>query len=677
MGRLAPPPRLTLSEWADRHRRLSSESAGEPGRWSTKRAAYQREMMDVLTDPRVEQVVLMTGARVGKTQACINNLVGFHMHQDPCNLMVVLPTEARGDEWVDDELDPMIRDTPALRGVLGERKSRAAKDRRRHRAFPGGRLYVAGTNAPSALAAKTVRVLMCDEVDRYPSSAGREGDPVDLAIRRTATIWNRKIVLSSTPTFAGCSRIERAFLASDQRRFWVPCAACGEFQVLRWEQVRWDTAADGTASLRSVRYHCASCGVGWTDGERWAAVRQGEWRAARPFAGIAGFHICELYAPWRRLSATVADFLQAKGNPNQLMVWKNTALGEPWQESGDAPDWERLLERREPFPMGIVPRRARVLTMGVDNQAAPARLEVAVWAWAEGYESWLVDTAVIEGDPAGQTAWDQVAALLRRDWPREGGGIMRIAAAGVDTGGQHTAGVYAQLRRLHDPRVIPMKGVGGWTRASPVNGPTMVDVTQGGRKITRGLKLWTVSVDVFKAELYRRLWLTRGENAGFPAGWVHLPEAIDGELVKQLTAERLVPIQDRRGFQRHEWQKMRANEQLDLAVYARAALTVLGSDRYGGRFWGMADRWRTEAGLEPDGAAEPFEAPTALVGPAPPPVVPAPVAPQPPAPAPATPQALHQGPQREQYVEPRGPTITVAGEAPGQQRRRSIASRLA
>lgn len=537
-------------------------------------------MMDVLTDASVEQVVLMTSARIGKTQACINNLVGFHASMDPCNILIVLPTEQRAEEWSDDEFSPMVRDTPILREIFGDRKSRAAKDRRKHKTFPGGRLYVVGANAPSGLAAKTIRILCCDEVDRYPSSAGGEGDVIALAKKRTVTAWNRKVVLSSTPTIDGHSRIAKAYAESDQRRYWVPCPHCGETQVIRWEQVRWEHDDPDTAA-----YYCFDCGSAWSDAQRWGAVRKGEWRAESPFRGIAGFHINELSSPWRRISETVADFLEAKrGGPEQLMVWKNTALGEVWQEQGEAPDWERLIERREPFPMGVVPRGALILTAGVDNQND--RLELSVWAWAAGYESWLIDVRAFYGHPGQNAVWDELAAALAKHWPREGGGSMRIARIGIDTGGSYTSAAYGQIRRLRDPRIVPLKGMGGWNRSSPVTGPTMVDVTEAGKKIKRGLRLWTVSVDVFKADLYRRLWLSRGDGAGFPPGWVHLPEGLDPEHVKQLVAEQLVTVKDRRGFSRMEWRKIRdRNEQLDMAGYARAALSVLGSDRYGERFW--------------------------------------------------------------------------------------------
>jgi phage terminase large subunit GpA-like protein len=291
-----------------------------------------------------------------------------------------------------------------------------------------------------------------------------------------------------------------------------------------------------------------------------------------------------LYSPWRRLSETVGDFLAAKSRPEMLKAWKNTALGEVWQEAGEAPDWERLIERREQFPMAVVPSQAVVLTAGVDNQND--RLELAVWAWAPGYESWLVDARVFDGHPGENAVWDRLAVELGRQWPVDGGGSMQISRVGIDTGGSYTTAVYSQIRRLRDPRIVPLKGVEGWSRAAPVNGPTLVDVLENGRKLKRGLKLWTVSVSTFKSDLYRRLWLSRGDGIGFPAGWVHLPEGLDAEQVKQLVAEQMVTVKDRRGFARMEWHKLRdRNEQLDMAVYARAALSVLGSDRYGERFW--------------------------------------------------------------------------------------------
>lgn len=577
--RTAPPPRLTLSEWADLHRRLSPESSGEPGRWDTGRAEYQRGIMDAMTDPRVERVVLMTSARVGKTQ-CMNNLVGYHIHQDPGPIMVVLPTEARAEEWADDEFDPMVRDTPPLRGILGDRKSRALKQRRTHRIFPGGRLYMVGANAPSGLAAKTIRVVLADEVDRFPVSAGEEGDPVALAERRANTIWNRKIVLSSTPTIAGASRIENAYRASDQRRFWVPCPDCGEMQTLKWAQVQ---PQDDPAA---ARYHCEGCGVGWTDAERWGAVSRGEWRAEGEFRGTAGFHLNELYSPWRRLAETVADFAASKASPARLKTWINTALGETWQERGEAPEFQRLYDRREQWEPLTVPAGGLLLTAGIDVQRD--RLEMSVWAWGRNRESWLIDHVVIAGSPFEWPTWEALNLALETRYRHAGGAMMAINIAALDSGdGGTTSEAYTFVRKLGRNRVIPVKGQDRQPTAIAPGGK--VEVKRSGARIGT-VKLWHVGSSHLKGEFYGHLKLERPtveSGAAFPPGYVHLPEHVASEeICRQMTAEELRTTTLRSGFTRREWVKTRErNEALDCRVYAKAVAALRGVDRWGDARW--------------------------------------------------------------------------------------------
>jgi len=560
--------------------------------------------MDALADPAVESVVVMKSAQVGWTEI-INNVVGFFMHQDPAPMLVVQPTVEMGEAWSKDRLAPMLRDSPAIAGIVAGPRSRDSANTLLHKGFPGGHLSIAGANSPASLASRPIRVVLFDEVDRYPASAGSEGDPISLGRKRTTTFWNRKILVGSTPTIGGVSRIEKAFEDSDQRYFLVPCPHCEESQRLRWPQVKW---IEGDPL--SARYHCVGCGVGWTDAERWAAVRRGEWRAEAPFNGTAGFHINELYSPWRRLAETVQDFIAAKSRPDMLKTWVNTALGETWQEQGDAPDWQRLYERREPMERGVVPSWATVVTAGVDNQSAgEGRLEYAIWAWGAGLRSALIDAGAVLGDPARAEAWDELHAALSAELPRESGGTMTIAKIGVDTGGSVTSAVYGHLRRLRDPRILPLKGEDGWNRTAMVAGPTLVDATESGRKIRRGLKLWRASVSVLKAELYRRLWLAHSADGERPRAWVHLPDWMEAEQVQQLVAEQLVTVKDKRGYTRQEWRTLRArNEQIDMAVYARAALYVMGADRLGDRFWTA----REEA-VERDAVPPPAPAPPPAV----------------------------------------------------------------
>ena len=198
--------------------------------------------MDAISDARVESVVIMSAAQCGKTE-CLLGAVGYYIDQDPAPIMVVMPTERDAEAWSKDRFSPMARDTPCLRGKISDPKSRDGSNKILHKRFPGGHLTIVGANAPSGLASRPIRILLCDEVDRYPFSAGAEGDPVNLARKRTVTFWNRKIVLVSTPTIRGASRIETAYAESDQRQYWVPCPNCGTPQVLVWSQVRWESAA--------------------------------------------------------------------------------------------------------------------------------------------------------------------------------------------------------------------------------------------------------------------------------------------------------------------------------------------------------------------------------------------------------------------------------------------------
>ena len=320
---LKPPPKLTVSEWADMYRQLSSESSAEAGRWSTSRAEYQRGMMDAVSDPMIETVVLMTAAQVGKTEL-INNVVGFHIHQDPAPMLVVQPTLEMAQTWSKDRLAPAIRDTAVLAERIADPRARDSGNTTLHKVFPGGHVTACGANSPSSLASRPCRVILCDEVDRYPISAGSEGDPVGLAKRRSATFWNRKIILVSTPTDKGASRIEQAFAESDQRRYFVKCVDCGEHQTLKWSNVRWEHDRPATAC-----YVCEHCGSLWDDAQRFRAIRYGEWRATAAGDGkTAGFHLSALYSPWTPLEDSVRDFLASKRDPMRLKTWVNTFLGE-------------------------------------------------------------------------------------------------------------------------------------------------------------------------------------------------------------------------------------------------------------------------------------------------------------------------------------------------------------
>jgi phage terminase large subunit GpA-like protein len=429
-----------------------------------------------------------------------------------------------------------------------------------------------------------VRYLFLDEVDAYPPSADDEGDPVALAEARTRTFsWRRKVFLASTPTIKGLSRIEREYEASDQRRYFVPCPHCRHPQHLIFERLRWDKGAPETAA-----YVCEGCERPIAEHHKTKMLGNGEWRpTATPVDPLSiGFHLSSLYSPvgWLSWERIAREWEACQSSDEAKRSFINTVLGETWAETGEAPDWLRLYERREDSAHGTVPMGGLFLTAGADVQKD--RIEVSIWAWGRGLESWLVDHIVVDGGPGEAATWAELSALLGRTWPHEGGAEIGLSRLAIDTGYEAPA-VYAWARRAGSAQVIAVKGVEGFNRSAPVSGPSYVDATEGGRKIRRGAKLWTIAVATFKSETYRFLRsATPVDGEAYPAGTIHLPRQVDAEWVKQLVAEQLVTVKTKRGFTRLEWQKLRErNEALDCRVYARAAAWIGGADRWHERKW--------------------------------------------------------------------------------------------
>mgnify|MGYP000246622284 FL=1 len=282
---LKPPPELTLSQWADTYRMLSAENSATPGRWHTDNAPYQREIMDAIGDQHVRKVVVMSAAQIGKT-AMLMNMLGYYMHYYPAPVLVMQPTLEMGQTFSKDFLAPMIRDTPVLR-VLVDTKSRYSGNTILKKNFPGGHVTIIGANSPASLASRPIKVLLCDEVDRYPASAGTEGDPLLLAQKRQTTFWDKKTVIVSTPTIKGSSRIETEFQETTREEWNVPCPKCGHYQPLRWANIVFDRHD----LKKGVRHKCERCGCESSEYAWKAQEIKGHFVAANPGAAARGFHL--------------------------------------------------------------------------------------------------------------------------------------------------------------------------------------------------------------------------------------------------------------------------------------------------------------------------------------------------------------------------------------------------
>ncbi len=557
-----PPKKLTLSEWADEYAYLSAESSAEGGRWHT--LPYQKGIMDAITDPNIEQVTVMKSARVGYSKI-LNHIIAYHIHQDPCGIMVVQPTIEDASGYSKEEIAPMIRDTKVLTNLVSDAKTRDSNNTILQKQFPGGVLSLVGANSARGFRRVSRRIVLFDETDGYPASAGTEGDQIKLGIARTQYFWNRKIVAGSTPTIKDFSRIERLFNQSDQRRYYVPCPDCGHMQYLKWPNMRWEGS-----DTDNVSYACEECGVLIPHNKKRWMVERGEWRATQPGNGKhVGFHIWAAYSysPNAEWSNLAEEFELSKHDPEQLKTWINTTLGECWEdEYASKVGADALMERaaESTYEVSVPPKEALVLCMGCDVQ--DDRLSMSVFGFGRNEEMFLIDRKVIYGSPARADLWKQMDEVLMGKYETQDGFEMKIESAAIDTGGHYTQETYQYVRERSQLGLIGIKGIGQKGKP-PLGKPTTQDITFSGKALKRGVKLFPVGVDVIKTSLHNKL-----KNAEKGEGYIHFYPTITHDYFEELTAERQV-LRYKHGYQERVWMKKSnaRNEALDEMVYSWAA----------------------------------------------------------------------------------------------------------
>lgn len=569
VGMFEPPPALTVSEWADTYGRLSRESSAEPGQWHTSRAEYQRGPMDAITDPELETVVLMWPSQVGKTAIALM-AIAYHTHHDPAPILFVEPTLEIAEAVSKDRIAAMIRDTPVLKPLFGDPRSRDSGNTLLHKEFPGGHLTLAGANSAASLASRPIRILITDEEGRYPMSAGTEGSPVKLAKKRTATFWNRKHLRISSPNLRKTCSITAAYEASDQRHYYVPCPQCGHMQTLRWEQLKWPKPPDAPRTQpENCYYVCEANGCLIMESDKQQMIAQGEWRALNPGAGdgkTAGFHLNALYSTlgftWTDI---INEFLDSKDNPSKLQTFINTVLAEPWDEAGEGAEMGEVEKRRQPWE-AAAPEWVLVITCGVDVQKD--RIEATKWGWGLREVRAPLEHRIFQGDPTSKAVWDELDAWLEKPVQHPLGIRLRTACTLVDSGdGNRTKRVYDFCRPRELRRIYACKGYAG--AGKPL-------VNRGNRVGRYKTLLVSVGVDTAKDDFFSRLRISEPDAPGrveFPAA-----DWCDSEYCAQLTAEKLVTRRSAEGS-RTVWVKIRErNEALDCAVYAHGALEFLKPD---------------------------------------------------------------------------------------------------
>lgn len=577
---LRPPAAMTVWEWADAHRMLSSKGSSEPGPWRTDRTPYLREPMSCLSpsDP-TRRVVLVFGSQLGKTEVVLNWL-GAIIDLWPAPSLLVQPTLDMAKRLNRQRLEPLLRETPVLAEKIAPARSRDSGNTMFLKEFRGGLFVLTGANSGSGLQSMPAANLAADEVSSYPIEADDKGDPLENAEARTSTFPMGKVLITSTPGTRGACRVTEEFeRRSDQRRFaaFMPC--CGAREVIRWrEHMVWDRP-DG-----EVFCQCPACGERVAQRHKTTMLAGAEWRATATGDGLtAGFHLPGWYAPagWTPWEQIRDEFLRAKGDPLLLKGWVNKRAAEAWEDEAVARiNADGLMARaaENPYPTGFCPEGVLLLLMAVDVQ--DTWLETSVWGVGRDDQMWLVWHQKVEGSPAENGVWEQIDTIRKTQWPREGGGVLTVRHCAVDTGGHYTGEAYEYCRQRVREGVVAIKGSS--TKAAPPLGKgKKVDVTYRGRTIKGGVTLFMVGTDTLKRTLYARLRIPQPGP-----GFVNFGQNATDDYLQGLTCERLMP-KTVKGFQVLEWHKPSGarNEPLDLAVYCLALMELVRRRYHRATMW--------------------------------------------------------------------------------------------
>lgn len=565
-----PTPPITVDEWAEKFRILPQSGAAAPGPWRNSRTPYLIEIMRELSPTsRAKQIIFAKGSQIGATEAGLNWLM-FLIDYQPGPIIAFQPTQDNAARWSKQRVTPSLEQCRQTRDKIVPMKSRQSGNTILQKDFAGGgTLFLSGANTPNALASTPAGNLYFDEVDRYPGDVGKEGDPIDLALRRIATFSRAKAFFSSTPVLKATSRIWRFYEDSDRRIYEVPCPHCGEYHQLLFENLKWPKGEPHKAQMI-----CPHCGVFIQEYNKTKMLAAGRWTATNPGHWRVGFHLSSLYSPvgWYSWVDAARDFEDSEGDVNKRKAFYNTVLGLPWEEDNESLAAEYLSRRVEPYT-AQVPEPVLLMTLAVDVQKD--RLECEVCGWGVGEESWGIEYHVIRGDPSvlwsdnpsDPSVWQMLDDYRMKGFRRADGMELRVAVTFIDSGGSYTDIVYQYTRPRERFRVFSVRG------GSQSSRPLLSKPTRGTRNKAA---LFVLGVDKGKELVYARL---RIDKAG--PGYCHFPAdestGYDPVYYAGLTSERRI-IKQVGGRTVLRWEKVTSsarNEPLDLRVYGTAAIRML------------------------------------------------------------------------------------------------------
>lgn len=557
---VAPRRPLLVSEWAERHRVLSSKGSFEAGRWRNNRNPPQVEIMDCASARSpVTDVVAIMPIQFGKSEI-LSNIIGYTITENPTPIIVAFPADVSMDKFIDQKLNPLIDNTPAVQQAMVSLKSRESSNRRHFKDFEGGQLYLEHAGSPVRLKSTSAGLVVADEFSSFANELRTGDDPEAMLDGRTTAFPRAKRFKVGTPETEGACRLTDLYRKSDQRKFYVPCPHCGHEQPMVWAGMQW--IPDG----KDCWYVCRECGAMIREHEKTRMIARGRWVAENPGAPFRGYQINGLYYPvglgpsWLEL---VREYLDAQEDPAKLKTFINDRLAEAYvDEAAKNVRVDVLRERAEAYALRTAPLGVLGITAGVDTQ--DDRLEVHIVGWGRDLRAWTLDYVVIPGDPVDSAVWDSLAGLLNAPILHESGALMHVEATAIDAGGHRTEDVkhFVRQRRIRRPMAIFGSRQ---SNALVLSRPKLADITWQGKTDKRGVHIYQVGTVEIKHRLYARIGADFGKAP--EERYVHVPEGLPDTFYSGLVAEVFNP---RRGRYEHRRGASR-NEPLDTWVYAYAA----------------------------------------------------------------------------------------------------------
>lgn len=584
----APPPYLDIAEWAERYRELSPEESPIPGRYSLDHTPVLREILDACSDPAVRKVVVQKSAQLGYTVGVVCNVLGYHAHMRPSVQIVVFPREKSAKDFAAEKFDPMVKATKPLTERISL-KSRAAGNSQTRKHYPGGLIKLVGSNSPSDVKSTSARICCIEEPDDAATNVRGQGDSIKLAEERCKAYPDHLILIGGTPTAKNASSIEAEILASDQRKYHVPCPHCNEQHIPSWDRVIIPEATDqppreiyGHARWESAFYACPNCGAAWSEEERHEAIRRGHFEATAQATAAVGFLVNELLSIFdgSRIPVLARKYLEAKhkadeGDTSELIAFTNSTLGLPFEYRGELPEEDELRARAEPYAEWEVPEGGLVPLLSIDVQHD--RLAVTCWVVGRREEMWLS----FWGELHGQTmipmegAWLELDQLLDKTVKHATGAALRIEAVAIDSSdGQTSSAVYEYVRQRDKRkcRIFAVKGASDSEGKVEIWRPEQtnsVDPNWRGKASKFGVHVQIVGTAKAKDSILG--WAQEGGRVRLTGDGpyrMHWFESVRPDFYEQLLSEIKIPM--RNNPKRRHWKKRtdRRNEALDCTVYA-------------------------------------------------------------------------------------------------------------